>query len=313
MDDVIRGQQHAHLLAHGDDQGLVHFQQIGLALGRTPFDLIARRRHAGEETYAFTFALQVVVAPLPLITGRLDGDVGVGGVLHVDHGAGRGPGHAEQNQDGDDGPRDLHHRVLMEMRRNRTLGFAVIEHRPEHHPEYANEDDQADHHQPGVHVVDLLRDAGDRCLQVVARWRVLGERWRDSTKGWQETRDATDMSHEHPLRVVVLASQIDGAIAKNALATRDFDKCQYIAAQYLISAASNMRSLAMFGVFPWARFRQCSTKIENQRGSSHARPKHPPPWRDCSQLEPADNLRCKPRIRLPIKGRWAYSSSAGSQ
>ena len=38
----------------------------------------------GDEGDALAFTLEVVVAPLPLVTSGLDGQVGVGGVLHRD-------------------------------------------------------------------------------------------------------------------------------------------------------------------------------------------------------------------------------------
>jgi hypothetical protein len=60
--------------------------------------------------------VEVVVAPFPLVAGDLDGHVGIGGVLHVDHHLRRGIGHPDQDEEGDDGPDDLDRGVLVELR-----------------------------------------------------------------------------------------------------------------------------------------------------------------------------------------------------
>src|SRR6266705_6369577 len=73
--DVVGGEEHAHLLPHGHDHGVVHFEEIMLALERLARDLVLRSGELRKQRYSLTFALQVVVAPFPLIAGDLDGDV----------------------------------------------------------------------------------------------------------------------------------------------------------------------------------------------------------------------------------------------
>src|SRR5207247_1835259 len=67
--DVVGGEEHAHLLAHGHDHVVVHFEEIVLALGSVPRDLGLRGGEIRKERYALALALQVVVAPFPLIAG----------------------------------------------------------------------------------------------------------------------------------------------------------------------------------------------------------------------------------------------------
>ncbi|MNG29892.1 hypothetical protein D3C84_1153950 [compost metagenome] len=76
MDDVRGSEDDADLLVHGDDHVVVHFHQIELAFGLAVLDLGARGRQRGEELDARGRAVEVLVAPLPLIAGDLDGEVG---------------------------------------------------------------------------------------------------------------------------------------------------------------------------------------------------------------------------------------------
>ncbi|KAG1311140.1 hypothetical protein G6F62_014485 [Rhizopus arrhizus] len=76
VDDVGRGQHDPDLLIHGDDHVVVHFHQIELALGFAVLDLRAGRGQRGQELDAGGRAVEVFVAPLPLIARDLDGQVG---------------------------------------------------------------------------------------------------------------------------------------------------------------------------------------------------------------------------------------------
>ena len=122
---VVGGDQYAHLLADGHHQRVVHFQQVVLALGLRAFSICALGvASAAQEADAFAFARQVVVAPFPLVAGGLDGDVRTGGVLHGNDGLGGRIGHANQDEERDDGPDDLDRGAVMEVRRfvARTCG-----------------------------------------------------------------------------------------------------------------------------------------------------------------------------------------------
>ncbi len=178
MDDVVGRQHHADLLVHGHHHLVVHLHQVGVRLGGLVVDLLARGGQGGHEGDAFAVALQVVVAPLPLVASGLDGDVGVGGVLHRHDRLGGGQGHADDDQERDDGPDHLDGDAFVEGGRLRALGLAVLEHGVEHHPEHADEDHGAhDQHHP-VQPVNLLGDLGDRLGQIElthggAAWHVF--------------------------------------------------------------------------------------------------------------------------------------------
>src|SRR5690606_16363636 len=80
VNDVVGSDDGADLLAYGDDQRFVDFHQVELAARLGAGDLRTRRGQRGEEAHALGGAVYVFVAPLPLIAGDLDGEVGAGGV-----------------------------------------------------------------------------------------------------------------------------------------------------------------------------------------------------------------------------------------
>src|SRR6185295_11688161 len=81
MHHVGRGGDDADLLADRHDQLVVDLEQVVLALRRLVLDLLARRGEHGDEADALALALDVIVAPLPLVAGDLDGEVRRRGVL----------------------------------------------------------------------------------------------------------------------------------------------------------------------------------------------------------------------------------------
>ena len=166
VDHVIGGRQHAHFLAHRHHQRIIHFEQIVLVLGLLVVDLVLRRSQGGQEADALAFALEVVVAPFPLVAGGLDRNVGVGRVLEIDHGLGRGPGHADEDQERDYGPDDFHGGVLVELRGLVANGLAVGVNGVEHHAEDDAEDHQDDVHHQHVQIVDFARDPGHGRLKI---------------------------------------------------------------------------------------------------------------------------------------------------
>src|SRR4051812_48623326 len=81
MNDVSRGSDDADFLADRHDDLVIDFQEVVLALRRLVVDLLARRGEHGDEADPLPLALDVVVAPLPLVARHLDRDVRRGRVL----------------------------------------------------------------------------------------------------------------------------------------------------------------------------------------------------------------------------------------
>ena len=104
VNHIIRGQQHTHFLADRYNQRVVDLKKIVAALRGSVLDLGARRRQRRHEADAFALTHDIVIPPLPLITGGLYREIRLGRVAHVDNGFGGRPGHANENEDRDDGP-----------------------------------------------------------------------------------------------------------------------------------------------------------------------------------------------------------------
>nr|GEU28092.1 hypothetical protein [Tanacetum cinerariifolium] len=171
VNDVGCGGDHADLFMDRHHHLVVDFHQVvvaallgGRKAGRA--HLRTGRGQVGEEGNARPLAAQVIVAPLPLHAGDLDGDVGVAGVLHAHHGAGGGQRHADHDQERHDGPGDFHRSRFVEGGRFVTQRLAVLEDGIEHDAEHGDKNHQAHGHHPGVQVVDLGGDAGGGGLQV---------------------------------------------------------------------------------------------------------------------------------------------------
>ena len=67
-----------------------------------------------NEANAFTFTLDVVIAPLPLIASGLDGEVSIGGVFGGHQHFGGWQSHQDHDDEGHDGPNDFNRHGLME-------------------------------------------------------------------------------------------------------------------------------------------------------------------------------------------------------
>lgn len=85
MDHVIGSGDDADLLVDGNHHRVVHFEQVA---GRRLTHIAAVGHggtvaavECGDEGQTLAFARDVVVAPLPLVTGGLDSQVGIGGVF----------------------------------------------------------------------------------------------------------------------------------------------------------------------------------------------------------------------------------------
>src|SRR5262245_60040014 len=112
VNDVVGRSDDAHFLADRHHHGIVHLDEIVLAFWRFTLDLFARSR---ERTVEGDSLLKVIIAPLPLVAGRFDGDVGLRRVLHRDNGLRRRPRHADQNEKWDHGPDDFDRGVFVKL------------------------------------------------------------------------------------------------------------------------------------------------------------------------------------------------------
>src|SRR5690606_2677909 len=148
-------------------QFAVRFQEIVGTSLRTGINLFIRRAEIGEKADAFALALDVVVAPLPLVAGRLDGDIWRGRILDGEYRLGRRPGHADQDKERHERPDDFDRGVLVELFRLRAYRLAVLDDRINHHREYAEEHHQTDGQHQVVQVIDFACHRRDRWLEVV--------------------------------------------------------------------------------------------------------------------------------------------------
>ena len=91
MDDVIGRDQKTNFFAHRQHQIGVHLQQVVLAF----FLLVQYLGPVGAQVaIESNTAVDVVVAPFPLVSRNFDGHVRLRGVLHVDQCCRGGNGHA---------------------------------------------------------------------------------------------------------------------------------------------------------------------------------------------------------------------------
>src|SRR5258706_488244 len=175
------------LPAHRNHQWVVHLEKVVFVLLRPILYLIPRRRQLAVEGDVFT---EIIVAPLPLITRDLDGDIRARCVLHRDHGPGSRERQADNDQDGNDRPHDLHERVLAELLGSMTYRSTMpddgVKHEPEHYDPYQDADPVDDR----VQIVYLMRDDGLRCLQPELRLAAGdGHAWKRQRCGRNRFRE----------------------------------------------------------------------------------------------------------------------------
>ena len=171
MDHVVRRDEDAHLLAHRNDQRIVHLEQVVLPLLRPVLDLVAWRRQVAVEGDVFP---QIVVAPFPLVAGHLDRHVRTRRVLHRDHGAGRRKGHGYYDKKGDRCPNDRQCLAVAELTGLMAQRTAMPQNRVEHEQKHDERDGYADAKDDEVQVIDLMGDRSLRRLEVELR-RALGD------------------------------------------------------------------------------------------------------------------------------------------
>ena len=191
-----------------------------LAFRRVALDLIARGGQRGDETDALALALDVVVAPFPLVTGDFDGNVGIGGVLLRNHGLGHGPRDDHEDDHRDDRPDDLDGGVLVEMSGLVADRLAVRVNRPEHEAEHANEDEGHERHDPLVQAVDILGELRRRRLQVPGhRLRAPGRKRRRERAPIERRGQQTGRRHAWPIESHVLPPVACRPTTRNAPAS----------------------------------------------------------------------------------------------
>lgn len=166
VDDVAGGQDHADFLVHGHDHMVVHLHEVELTLGLAVLDLRARRGQRGEEFDAAGFAIQVFIAPLPLVAGDLDGQVRAGSVLHGDHGPRGRQRHGDDDNERNDGPGDLDAQMLVKRGRLVAARPPVRPDGIEHHTEHTNEDHDADREHHPVQPHRIARDLRHALMQI---------------------------------------------------------------------------------------------------------------------------------------------------
>ena len=172
MQNIAGGNQHANFLSHRHDQRIVDFQQIVFAFRRIAVNLVLRsgknavKLNAVGDASEIALAFQIFISPFPLIAGDLDGHIGRRGVAHRQHTLSCRESHADQNEERDDGPSQLHGGIFVKVCRLVADRFAVVDHRVEHRSEHRDEDDETDHEHDGMQVVHFLRHRRLRLLQI---------------------------------------------------------------------------------------------------------------------------------------------------
>ena len=177
VDHVVRGGHKADLLAHGQHQRVVDFQQVVFALGLHAVDLRARRGQAAGKLHAFG---RVLVQPQPLAAGDLDDQIGfIARVFVVQHRVvGRNAEHTIVN--GQQGrKRQQHEKPLLarlgryKVGRHMAARLAVVDQPIHHDGQHAEEDHQNDDHEQVVHVQRLARYRRHRLGEIEV---VVGQR-----------------------------------------------------------------------------------------------------------------------------------------
>ncbi len=166
VDDVVGGGDDADFLVDRNHERVVDFLKIQVGDRCLTVHFATRGRERGQEVDAFARPFHVVVTPLPLIPGDLDGQVSVGGVLHRDDGLRGRQRHQHDDHERDNRPDDFDGGAFVEIRGLMPFRLAVHQDRIEHHTEHAEENHRADDQHERVEAVELLGDLRHRRLEV---------------------------------------------------------------------------------------------------------------------------------------------------
>ena len=173
VDHVVGGDQEADLGVGGQDQHVVHVEQVvrvvrSAGVNAALADLVALAVEAAGEADRVTGLFgHVFVLPEPLIAGDLDGHRRIAGVVHRDQFAGGRERHQHQQRHRDHCPDDFEFGAVGEVHvRLGAIGLAELEHGVGH----GAEDDQADCHadpqRQHVRLVGVLRGGGHALAHV---------------------------------------------------------------------------------------------------------------------------------------------------
>ncbi len=158
VNNIGGGNQKAHLLLHRDNQRLIHFEQIVGPLGRQVTNLILGGAEITEEA---DILLQILVFPLPLITGNQNIQIGFIGVVNIDQRLSGRHGHDDKDSEGHNGPEDFQRRTLVEVGRLGTVGLAVHDHGVKHDPEHHHTDTDTPPEYVHMQAVDITANGCD--------------------------------------------------------------------------------------------------------------------------------------------------------
>ena len=157
MDNIVRGEQHPHFLAHRQHDWIVHFEQVVFTFFHIFENLLAWCRKRAEERDVF---IEVFVMPLPLVCGDFHRHVRVTGIFHRNQRFRGRYGHGDQDDEGDYRPHHFHRGALVELCRDRPPGLAVMIDGINDSAEHHNSDNHTDPQDQHMQIVDGATDLG---------------------------------------------------------------------------------------------------------------------------------------------------------
>src|SRR6056297_740761 len=158
MNDVGGGDLHHDRLTGGHDHGRVGGETVFVLTVSELLEFVALQHEAVEGE----FVVWVFVTPEPLVTGRLDGHVGLGNFLLVEKHRQREGADEEQDRDGHHRPGHLEGLVVGEGRRLGVGALVEAHEHPDEKRQHKERDDRDDHQQEAVEPLKILRKPG-RC------------------------------------------------------------------------------------------------------------------------------------------------------
>ena len=157
VNDVVGGGLDADHGAHRHHHMRVGGEQARLT-GLETFVL----HHIGVET---DILIGVAVGPVPLMTGRLDREVGLFGAIHGIEQLERGEGDTDQNQHRNQRPGDFQQRMVRPLLRYRMARMIEAQDDHGHQHEHQNDDRQNDRGDGVVQADDVAHDRRSRVLR----------------------------------------------------------------------------------------------------------------------------------------------------
>ena len=152
MDYVIRSKEDADFLANRENQFFIDFAQVGFVFRGLAVDLVLGGREVTEEVDAL---VGIVITPLPLVTGNLDGHVRVAGVAQFQQCLGCRNRHGNQDQERDDSPDDFKRITVAEGCRLATRTLSVRNDGIKHDSGYQHHDRGSNHENQVVQIQHL--------------------------------------------------------------------------------------------------------------------------------------------------------------